>query len=244
VFLSAVSIGFPGEFIRRPFTLSIRLFLIGLAGACMSGDSGFLSQVSETQRAQAEAQTDLLRLVAALDEIAAFHTTHQTGLALEPPLSEAELEAAIAVFPCRLPDELKTLWRWHNGETTDYFIWYHRFLSVEAAIAQYQALLAAPVPDWMRWPETWIPVFEFEGEWYAVECGPAAVAGTPVIHYFIEDEPKVAYVNLTQYMATMAAVLRAGAVQWNGNWWDDDPAALAAIHAQFNPGVPFPYAVD
>lgn len=215
--------------------------------ACM--DTGYDRQsvpsypqpvLSDRQREIAGERADLPQLLAALESIEAFHAENRTGLELQPPLGKAALEEALAEFPCKVPDELRALWAWRNGEVTDKFIWYHRFLPVQDAIEQYKMLAAEPVPGWSR---DWIPIFEFQEEWYAVECSPEPTPGAPVIHYFVEDDPKQAYVNLTVYMKVMSEAMREGALRWKSEWWEDDLRSLARIHARLNPEIGFPYHV-
>lgn len=86
-------------------------------------------------------------------------------------------------------------------------------------------------------------MFEFEGEWYAVECGAGKTRGGPVFHYFTEDVPKPAYLNLTRYMQFIAEGIQQGALRWDGLLWKEDTGALSRIHARLNPGVGFPYHV-
>ena len=48
-----------------------------------------------------------------------------------------------------------------EGRRLDVF----RILSVDAAVAEYESLTANPL---VSWPKDWIPVFEFEEEWYFI----------------------------------------------------------------------------
>ncbi|MDJ0705396.1 MAG: hypothetical protein QNJ46_19100 [Leptolyngbyaceae cyanobacterium MO_188.B28] len=113
-------------------------------------------------------------------------------------------------------------------------------MSVQAAIENHQELTSNPI---LGWPQTWIPVFEFEGEWYAVECGPDKILGSPVIHFFIEDEPATAYLNLTLYMEVMSDAMHQGALRWDGQWRREDLPVVSQIHKRLNPAIGFPYHV-
>lgn len=206
----------------------------------MDNDYDARSVASDPLRDIAVKRADQTRLLDALAQIEAFHANNRTGLSLNPPLDEAALDKALSGFPCEIPDEARTLWAWRNGESTGQFIWYHRFLPVEEAVREYRQLTSNPL---YAWSKHWIPVFEFEGEWYAVECTPGETAGTPVIHYFMEDDPKQAYINLTAYMSVIAAAIQQGALRWDGQWWDDDIQRLSRIHARLNPDIGFPYHV-
>lgn len=196
--------------------------------------------ITEAQRARAREAASLDALAEALHAIETWHRENSTGIVLHDGADAAALDAAEARLGCRLPQELRTLWGWKNGEQTDRFIWYHRFLPLEAALAEWETLTSEA---WGGWHPHWIPVFEFEGEWYGVECGATGLLASPVVHYFIEDEPNVSHTNLTAYMQTMAAAMKEGALTWGDAWWEDDPRHLARIHAALNSGLGFPYYV-
>lgn len=191
----------------------------------------------------ADEQADLTDLLESLESIAAWHNTADTGISLQAALPDSEYSALVQEFPCSVPREAETLWRWKNGESTDYFIWYHGFLPLEEAVKQYKYLQSEPM---FGWRQTWIPIFQFQDEWYFVECRRAAGDGSPVIFYFTESGPSYAYTNLTTYMKTMAAAMDRGVLTWEENWWNDefDVSLLAAIHSEFNALARFPYALD
>lgn len=180
-------------------------------------------------------------LISSLNSIKDFHGKNSTSLKLNPPASDADLDHIESVMGCKLPEELKTLWSWHNGESSNNFIWYHRFLPVSESVQHYQELTSS---SWSSWPKNWIPVFEFEGEWYGVECSKVTRKASPVIFYFVEDGEKIAYLNITRYMQFISQALEADALRIKNDWWEDDITRMAKIHAALNEGILFPYAVD
>ena len=129
---------------------------------------------------------------------------------------------------------------WRNGENTDSFIWYHRFLSIQKIISEYNDLTSE---DWSLWNNNWIPLFEFQGEWYGVECNESQTVASPIVHYFVEDEPVVAYSSLTSYMKTIAKALKEKVIWWEEGSWDSDVNRLIDIYNEFNSGTSFPYRV-
>ena len=217
------------------------LWLVSVLGGCIDNGPEKRSALSEGQREAANDHANLSQLVEALNIIESFHAKHQTGLKLNPPLGKIELETLLSGFPCTVPDELRAMWAWRDGEATDKFVWYHRFLPVDDAVAEYKKLRLTPL---LGWPKEWIPVFEYEGEWYAVECHQNKTVGAPVIHYFTEDDPKLAYTNLTTYVTSMSEAMGTGALGWKNQWWVEDIQALSRIHAKLNPGIGFPYHIS
>ena len=197
--------------------------------------------LSDAHRANATATADLALLSDALESIRRRHGEVDSGLLLNDAASDAALNDAEARLGCRLPLELRSLWQWRNGEQSDLFIWYHRFLPLEAALIERDELLSSTFA--VRRGRNWVPVFDFEGEWYAVECSDVAELASPVVHFFIEDDPRIAYANLTTFMQTMAQGMTDGAITWDGSAWRANTRLLSTIHSARNPGIRFPYAV-
>lgn len=192
----------------------------------------------------AEAAYDRERLIRSLRDIEAWHIEHGTGLtdSLRQGIPAPSIEAAFASEGCKPTDELKALWSWRNGGRGSVpFVWYHDFLSMEEAKSEYKRLLLNPL---VRWDPHYIPVFTFEGEWYASYCGPKSKVSGPVVFFFLEDDPGIPYVNLTTYLSTMAEALRSGAVSWKNGAMVEDIGAVFRIHRKHNRGYPFPYHVS
>lgn len=207
-----------------------------------------VSPFNDEHRAKAEETFEAADMIASLDQILAWHQTHQTDIpaALNPGQDRAAILEAFAELPCQPTEELLQLWEWHNGTQPVHspFIWYHNFLSVEAAIAEYKSLTKNPL---IPWREEWLPIFEFEGEWYFVECYQDIKPASPVGYYFLEDtETYYTYLSLTRMIETSAAYF-----EQNGVVWDQDEGGMVEeirhvfdIHQTFNDGAQFPYHVE
>lgn len=178
-----------------------------------------------------------------LDRIKAWHSSNKTGsdLELRAGLPESALSPKLFTDQCRLTRELKSLWSWHDGGSkTVPLIWYHDFLSLEDAIAEYKWLILNPL---VQWDPSYIPIMSFEGEWYAAYCGNTTRVAGPIVHYFLEDGARLTAVNLTTFIATMAQVLDAGAIRWEDEAMVEDIRQVSEIHRANNPGYEFPYYV-
>lgn len=216
--------------------LSLVLIIGFLVGGC-GGDP----VASELQFRLAAERSDPEVLLSGLEQIKAWHQRHATAIdsELRPGLSAEAVAKAFAGIDCHPTDELKAIWAWHDGATdATPFVWYHNFLSLEDAIsARWLMRLAALT----HWEPGLIPVFEFEGEWYATYCGPDGTPAAPVVHLSFEDEPRVTYINLTTFVMTMAQAMGQNAVRWEGDAMVDDMQELHRIYLQHNPGYVFPY---
>ena len=198
---------------------------------------------TELQFRLASERSDNEVLLAGLEQIKVWHQNNATGLdsKLGTGVSTQTINRVLEDIDCRPTDELSALWSWHDGAThVAPFIWYHDFLSLEDAVSGRWMLRLATLP---RWDGRLIPVFEFDGEWYATYCAAEGMAGAPIVHVSLEDEPRVAYINLTTFIVTMAQAMNQGAVRWEGDAMVEDIHELHRIYQAHNPGYAFPYYV-
>jgi len=139
------------------------LLILILAGLSACG-AQLANPFGDQQQAKALETFNASGMMTSLEQIVRWHQTNQTGLstALNPGKDRAAIQEDFAALPCQPTEELLQLWAWHNGtrDTTTPFIWYHNFLPVEKAIAEYESLTGNPL---IGWHENWIPIFEFEG---------------------------------------------------------------------------------
>lgn len=230
---------------RAPRRLAIWLAItVGVAGC----DGSVSFRIDDAMRNNADASYSPERLTRALDTIEQWHRSNGTRIASElaPGLDDAEIDRQFADLGCVPSRELRALWRWRNGhEDTGVAQWlgvYHQFLPLEAALEQRNQLRLFTL---FGWDKRWIPVFQFQDEWYFVECGDRERDAGPLLLYFIESGTSYSYLSLTSYLETMAQAMSEGAIRAQGPDRDmiDDTAALAKIHARLNPGLSFPYHV-
>jgi hypothetical protein len=191
----------------------------------------------------AEQAYDSELLIKSLNEIEAWHLENDTRVAsvLGAGRSPSSIDAQFEGTDCRPTEELKSLWSWRDGGIGAVpFVWYHDFLPLQEALSEYKWLLLNPL---VQWDPRYIPIFSYEGEWYAAYCGKGASTAGPIIHFFLEDEPRVTHTNLTVFLAGMAEALRSGAVWWENDAMVDDIRKVHFIHQKYNRGYSFPYFV-
>jgi len=217
-------------------------FCVALAALCLCGCTGEFPADAPKLLA-AEQAYDRELMVKSLNEIEAWHVEHDTGVAniLGAGKNPSSIEVEFENADCRLTEELKALWSWRDGGVgAAPFVWYHDFLSLQEALSEYRWLRLNPL---VRWDPRYFPIFSFEGEWFAAYCGEGAKKAGPIVHYFLEDEPRITYVNLTVFLASMAEALRTGGVRWEGDAMQTDIEEMYSIHRKRNPGYAFPYYV-
>ena len=155
---------------------------------------------SETQLRIARQSFNATSLTSSLEAIAQWHEAHETGLAdqLAPALPENEISERLADIDCNPTAEMLALWSWHNGGSGNTpMVWYHDFLSVDEAIMQYRLLTLNPMAPW---DPRYLPLFYFEGEWYAAYCGEEGLQASRVLPYFQEDALRVTNRTHTSFL--------------------------------------------
>ncbi len=213
--------------------------------ACNSQNA---SLFSDQHRAKAEEAFNNGDMITSLEQILLWHQSNRTDIpaALNLAHSRATILEAFADGPCQPTDELLQLWTWHNGtkEVITPFIWYHNFLSVEEAKLAQERLTSNPLIDWHP---NWIPIFEFEGEWYLVECYIDLRRASPVEHFFLEnDEAFYVFLNLTKMLETSAVWFGQPAVTWDNEQqgMEEDSRKVFEIHQMLNEGTQFSYHIE
>jgi hypothetical protein len=214
----------------------------GIAVLSICGCSGeFPTDARKLQAAEEAYDRELL--IESLNQIEAWHVDNETGVVdvLGHGRTPSSIVVEFAGTDCRPTEELKSLWAWRDGGIGPApFVWYHDFLPLKEALSEYKSLLLNP---FVQWDPHYIPVFSFEGEWYAAYCGNGVSTAGPIAHFFVEDEPLITHVNLTIFMASMAETLRSGAVRWESDSMVDDILKVRSIHQRYNRGYDFPYYV-
>lgn len=223
---------------------------IGLSAlmACSPQPMSETFSVSNAMRRSALEHSNIELMLESLRSIEDWHASHRTGIEslLRPGIDADRLAKNEAELDCLLPDELKALWQWRDGHVdtnrAHWLVWYHQLMPAEEALEQHRYLLADPMFGWQK---RWIPVMQFPEEWYFVECSQTATLASPLMFFFIEQEPMLAYSNLTSYFVTANAAMTSGAVFVAGEdaEMDSDIRVFSELHARWNPGIAFPYAV-
>lgn len=217
---------------RKRLLAAVTLFL------CVSCTGEFPAE--STHFKVANEQADLEKLIHSLNSIKAWHARNSTGVesALYPGIAGDTL-AGDLIPGCHLSEELEHLWGWHDGESAPApFVWYHDFLTQQQAISARRWLILNP---FLAWDPNYIPILSFEGEWYAAYCGDEDGRTGPMVHVFVEDQPRLVAINVTTFMAMMAEVFEQGAVTWEEGSMVEVIGQVKAIHQAHNPGMAFPY---
>ncbi|HLP91409.1 MAG TPA: SMI1/KNR4 family protein [Nostocaceae cyanobacterium] len=187
-------------------------------------------------------------LTNALDRIFNWLQNHKPEFSTSflPGLTLAEIEEKLQALPFRLPQEVYDLYQWRNGMQNDEMIFvYHYFLTLDQAIE-----LALMYPDNYGlnsdffkqhrqaegYPSYVFPLFEFEGEYFAVGANTTELETYPVFH--IHHGETFAFTSLTNMILTIAECYETGVYTTTPDGdFELDYQQFGAIRRKYNPGA-------
>lgn len=178
-------------------------------------------------------------LTNALNRIFAWLEQHspRSASGFQPGLSSEEIEERLDVLPFCVSQEVKELYRWHNGDVMCSPIFgYLSFLDLDTACEISESLNGIyPQSRYI------FPVFDFDGEYFAIECGEDMTIANSVFHVSDCHELSFAFINLTSMMLALAECYETGvyAVKENGKIDVDviNAVEFGRIRQKYNPGT-------
>jgi cell wall assembly regulator SMI1 len=150
-------------------------------------------------------------LSAVLARIDAWLAKHRAGFhrGLRPGATDADCDALAAALGTPLPDELRKLLKWHNGQSADVAGAFERdfFLSSTEQIAQIKKDLEAEPRN--GWKPGMIPFLDDDQDDYV--CLDTTTPGTPVVECWRgQTAARPAAPSLTTWLEAFAEALEKG----------------------------------
>lgn len=161
-----------------------------------------------------------------------------------PGLSYEEIEEKVSNLPFKLPEEVYNLYRWRNGTNSPAMIFvYHYFWHLDMALEISSDCVNDPLSQEFRQergnPLYLFPIFEYEGEYFAILGQTEQVETAPVYHIDADaGEVSLAFNNLTAMMQTIAESYETGGYQLTPEGqleWDDKK--FRSLRLKYNPGT-------
>lgn len=152
---------------------------------------------------------------------------------LQPGLTIEEIESKVKDLPFRLTQEVIELYQWRNGMIDDgsWFFRYYRFLPLEETLEQSNLCEEA----WgLSLPFGWFPLFEFEGEFFAVVGAEENTENSLILHTY--EGIDIIHRSLTSMISCIAECYETGAY-YIGESGDIQENQVAAknILVKYNP---------
>lgn len=183
-------------------------------------------------------------LTDALDRLLVWLQQHSPDAVsnFSPGLALSEITVKLNQLPFRVPEEVYELYQWRNGNPYDGVFVYHRLLDLDSALE-----CAATINDsyWLEireqdgTPQHLLPLFDFDGEYFAVPGSDTSAPHSPVFHIGCDDGSlSLAFTSLTNMMLAIAECYETGIYGYvNGHLEVVDVARFGEIRRKYNPGA-------
>ncbi len=175
------------------------------------------------------------KLINALDRIINWFQSNKPSIinSLQPGLTIKEIEDKVKDLPFRLTQEVYELYQWRNGTIDDGndFFSYYRFLPLKEA----SEVSKNVSESWgLSLPFGWFPLFEYEGEVFAVVGAEENTENSIVLKTY--EGIDIAHRSLTNMMCCIAECYEKGAyyIDELGNL-EENRIAAKNILLKYNP---------
>jgi hypothetical protein len=182
-------------------------------------------------------------LTSALDRILAWLEQHSPSSAsgFQAGLASEIIEEKLNELPFCVSQEVYDLYKWRNGDDSNSsafgYLW---MLSLDVACessdyVNHEDLLEMRGQDE---PQYLLPLFEFDGEYFAVQCGPTLIDSAPIFHVSDAYDITLAFVSLTGMMLALAECYETGVYAVNEDGLEViDGIKFGEIRRKHNPGT-------
>ncbi len=187
----------------------------------------------------------MTELINALDRILNWLGEHQPTAAagFQPGLPADVIAEKLNRLPFQVSQEVYELYQWRNGDKTYSSVFgYLSFLDLNSACEfsdniNDDALLKIRQQD--EEPSYLFPLFDFEGEYFAVQGTEEPIATAPIFHISDDYSVSLAFVSLTNMMLAIAECYKTGVYTVNdgGNIDVIDEVKFGEIRQRYNPGT-------
>ena len=149
-------------------------------------------------------------LTNALDRILNWFQQNKSSIieSLQPGLSIEEIEEKVKDLPFRLTQEVYELYQWRNGMIDDGSCFFsgYRFLPLEEGL-EYSKNVGEYIDSLL--PFGWLPLFEFNGGYFAIICSEEQTDKSLVLDTF--EDIDIIQSNLTNMILYIAECYETGA---------------------------------
>ncbi len=146
---------------------------------------------------------------------------------LRDGISTDEIVSKLKSFPFHIPVEVEELYEWHNGTAPEIgFFKGYSFLPLEDALIIREQWMRCN-GDYIVYEPELLPLFEFEGEYYCVECNIEKQNKAPIWRVY-HDSSKV-YDSLTAMLLALVECYETGAYRPTLKFYDSEHSYIETI---------------
>jgi SMI1 / KNR4 family (SUKH-1) len=165
-------------------------------------------------------------------------------------LSSAQIEERLSSLPFCIPEEVRELYRWRNGDKMygSSIFGYHWLMSLDRAcefvdiLSEYfnnESLIE--IREKQAESMYLFPLFEFDGEYFAIEGSNEIEKTGRIFHIGKFYEVSFAFISLTSMMLSIAECYEAGVYAVGEDYRIEaevvDPIEFGRIRHKYNPGT-------
>ncbi|MCA0350810.1 MAG: hypothetical protein LCH85_02325 [Chloroflexi bacterium] len=190
-------------------------------------------------------QQPLMQLLAELDTFLEQHAPDLYGQ-LRPGVTEDQIDRLnVLLAPLQLPDDVATLYRWHNGTANGMELFGDPdFLPLEEALAAYRDALLLGVE--FTWCAVWFPIGQGNDTRY-IPLADQPTDQTLVLLHFVQDPSmEREYSSITAMVRIWLAAYQTGVIAIDSvtGWWRCDQQQLELLRQRYDPQVNLPQGYD
>ncbi len=159
-----------------------------------------------------------------------------------PGLQSEEISSKLDTLPFKLSQEVHDLYRWRNGTQRELGLFvYHSFMPLDVALEYSEYLNNEELVKNRREgvPMYLFPIFDFDGEYFAVVGSDTVMETTPVYHVSDCFDCSLAFNSLSTMMLTIAESYEVGVYTSNSEvsveW--KNTRLFEEIRTKYNPGT-------
>ena len=165
-----------------------------------------------------------------------------SAMGFQPGLSTKIIEQKLSLLPYYVSQEVYELYRWRNGDQSYNSIFgYLWLLNLDSACNSSEYINQKDLWESRKEagePQYLLPLFEFDGEYFAVQGNEKLTNTAPVFHVSDCCDVSFAFVNLTGMMLAIAECYETGIYALNENGLEViDEIKFKEIRRKHNPGT-------
>ncbi len=155
---------------------------------------------------------------------------------LYPPASAEEIESVENELAIIFPEDMRTLYKWHNGQQGIYFLFDEfRIYKLDEVVEYYNNGMKHCEPDYFEVTDEsgvfkdcianvkWIPIGDNGGNTILFLDMDPGVQGTPgQLLEACDGEPECKFSSIKEFMTEVIRKIEAGVIKWNetaGSFW-------------------------
>jgi len=158
---------------------------------------------------------------------------------LHPPATEDEINAAEKELDIKFPEDLRTLYKWHNGQVGIYFLFDEfRMYKLKEVVEYYKDGMKYSEPDFFETEDEagvfkdcianakWVPIGDNGGNTILfLDMDPGAQGTSGQLLDACDGQPECNYSGIKEFITEIIRKIEVGEIQWNenaGSFWPVD----------------------